>query len=223
MKIASIAADDIVEVDIRGRLVVGRVTRSTTGSCTSGRHARVSAGGTRSPARSSRTGARPDDVLTRSRTRPTVSRQLRCAGSCRSGERVAVSSQSAIEWYDATWNVVTGCDRTSPGCAHCYAIETASRLRAMGVPKYTAARDGGRASGPAVGVTLHPGEPGRPRRWRRPRRSFVDSMGDLFHQEVPLSSSTVCSRPSPAARSTSSRSSPSARTKCERTANSATR
>ena len=52
---------------------------------------------------------------------------------------------------DATWNVVTGCDRTSPGCAHCYALELASRLRAMGVRKYLAARDGGRASGPAFG------------------------------------------------------------------------
>jgi protein gp37 len=96
-----------------------------------------------------------------------------------------VSSQSAIEWCDATWNVVTGCDRMSPGCAHCYALELAPRLRAMGVRKYVEARGGSRASGPAFGVTLHPGELDRPRRWR-PRRIFVNSMGDLFHEEVPF-------------------------------------
>ena len=97
-----------------------------------------------------------------------------------------MGDRSAIEWCDASWNPVTGCDRVSPGCAHCYALELAPRLRAMGVAKYVAARDGGRASGPAFGVTLHPGELDRPRRWRRPRRIFVNSMGDLFHADVPF-------------------------------------
>jgi protein gp37 len=97
-----------------------------------------------------------------------------------------MSDRSAIEWCDATWNPTTGCDRKSPGCAKCYALELAPRLRAMGVPKYRRARDGGRASGPAFGVTLHPGELDRPRRWRRPRRIFVNSMSDLFHEEVPF-------------------------------------
>lgn len=93
-------------------------------------------------------------------------------------------SVSAIEWTDATWNPVTGCSRVSPGCAHCYALELAPRLRAMGLAKYEHARDGGRASGPAFGVTLHPGVLKEPLGWRRPRRVFVNSMSDLFHEEV---------------------------------------
>jgi protein gp37 len=92
---------------------------------------------------------------------------------------------SAIEWTEQTWNPVTGCDRVSPGCAHCYALEMAPRLRAMGNPKYQHVRDGGRSSGPAFGVTLHPHELERPLRWRRPRIVFVNSMSDLFHDEIP--------------------------------------
>jgi len=97
-----------------------------------------------------------------------------------------MSDRSAIEWCNASWNPVTGCDRVSPGCAHCYALELAPRLRARGLAKYARARDGGRASGPAFGVTLHPGELERPCRWREPRRVFVNSMGDLFHTDVPF-------------------------------------
>jgi protein gp37 len=97
-----------------------------------------------------------------------------------------MSDRSAIEWCDASWNPVTGCDRVSPGCAHCYALELAPRLRAMGLTKYQGVRDGGRASGPGVGVTLHAGELDRPRTWRRPRRIFVNSMSDLFHEEIPF-------------------------------------
>jgi protein gp37 len=97
-----------------------------------------------------------------------------------------MSSSSAIEWTDATWNPVTGCDRVSPGCAHCYALELAPRLRAMGVRRYVDARDGGRSSGPAFGVTLHEEVLEQPLRWRKPRRVFVNSMSDLFHDEVPL-------------------------------------
>jgi protein gp37 len=95
-------------------------------------------------------------------------------------------STSAIEWTDATWNPVTGCDRVSPGCARCYALELAPRLRAMGVQRYVDARDGERASsGPAFGVTLHPDVLEQPLRWRKPRRVFVNSMSDLFHEDVP--------------------------------------
>jgi len=94
-------------------------------------------------------------------------------------------SASAIEWTDEVWNPVTGCDRVSPGCAHCYALELAPRLRAMGNAKYQRARDGGPASGPAFGVTLHPDVLEQPLRWRRPRRVFVNSMSDLFHDEIP--------------------------------------
>jgi protein gp37 len=62
-------------------------------------------------------------------------------------------AESAIEWTDETWNPVTGCDRVSPGCAHCYALTLAKRLKAMGNPRYQV--DGGPASGPGFGVTLH--------------------------------------------------------------------
>jgi protein gp37 len=91
---------------------------------------------------------------------------------------------SAIEWTEATWNPVTGCDRVSPGCAHCYALTLAARLKAMGNPRYQ--RDGdGRSSGPGFALTLHPDKLDEPLRWRRPRMVFVNSMSDLFHERVP--------------------------------------
>jgi protein gp37 len=96
----------------------------------------------------------------------------------------AMGDRSSIEWTEATWNPVTGCDRVSPGCDHCYALTLAARLKAMGSPKYQ--HDGDpRTSGPGFGVTLHPDELTAPRRWRRPRRVFVNSMSDLFHPKVP--------------------------------------
>jgi protein gp37 len=97
----------------------------------------------------------------------------------------AMGDRSTIEWTEATWNPVTGCDRVSPGCDHCYALTLAARLKAMGSPKYQ--QDGDpRTSGPGFGVTLHPDELVAPRRWRRPRRVFVNSMSDLFHPRVPV-------------------------------------
>jgi protein gp37 len=96
-----------------------------------------------------------------------------------------MGDRSTIEWTEATWNPVTGCDRVSPGCDHCYALTLAARLKAMGSPKYQ--QDGDpRTSGPGFGVTLHPDELAVPRRWRRPRRVFVNSMSDLFHPKVPI-------------------------------------
>jgi protein gp37 len=56
-------------------------------------------------------------------------------------------AETSIEWATHVWNPVTGCDRVSPGCAHCYALTYAARLKGMGQPKYQ--RDGGKASGPA--------------------------------------------------------------------------
>lgn len=91
---------------------------------------------------------------------------------------------SNIEWTEATWNPTTGCDRTSPGCDHCYALTLAKRLKAMGVSKYQ--RDGDpRTSGPGFGLTVHPGALDLPRTWTTPRRVFVNSMSDLFHETVP--------------------------------------
>lgn len=86
-----------------------------------------------------------------------------------------MSSNSDIEWTDATWNPVTGCTKVSPGCSHCYAETFAERFR---------------------GVEGHPYEQGfdlklwserleLPQRWKKPKRIFVNSMSDLFHQDVP--------------------------------------
>jgi protein gp37 len=95
-----------------------------------------------------------------------------------------VSGATTIEWTEVTWNPVTGCDRVSPGCDHCYALRLAARLKAMGQPRYQ--RDGDpRTSGPGFAVTCHPGALGLPLRWRRPRLVFVNSMSDLFHPKVP--------------------------------------
>ncbi|MDO5697504.1 MAG: phage Gp37/Gp68 family protein [Dermatophilus congolensis] len=92
---------------------------------------------------------------------------------------------TAIEWTDATWNPVTGCDRVAAGCDHCYALAMANRLKAMGSPKYQV--DGNEAtSGPGFGVTIHRSALGVPRSWRRPRMVFVNSMSDLFHPKVPI-------------------------------------
>ena len=82
---------------------------------------------------------------------------------------------SKIEWTDATWNPVTGCNKISPGCKHCYAERLSKRLKATGMAKY---RNG-------FTVTLHPDTLEIPLRWRKPRSIFVNSMSDLFHAEVP--------------------------------------
>src|SRR4051794_18737261 len=95
-----------------------------------------------------------------------------------------MSDKSAIEWTDSTWNPTTGCDRVSPGCAHCYALDLAARLKKMGAPAYQ--NDGDpKTSGPGFELTLHPERLGIPILWARPRRIFVDSMSDLFHPDVP--------------------------------------
>jgi protein gp37 len=93
---------------------------------------------------------------------------------------------SAIEWTEVTWNPTTGCDRTSPGCDHCYALTLAKRLKAMGQPKYQ--RDGDpKTSGPGFGLTIHDAVVDLPRSWTAPRTVFVNSMSDLFHDDVPES------------------------------------
>jgi len=83
---------------------------------------------------------------------------------------------TAIEWTEATWNPVTGCTKTSPGCMNCYAERMALRLQGMGQPNYVQ----------GFGVAIHPHVLTLPLTWRRPRRVFVNSMSDLFHEEVPL-------------------------------------
>lgn len=95
-----------------------------------------------------------------------------------------MSENSPIEWTNATWNPVTGCDRISPGCDYCYALTLAKRLKSMGAAKYQ--NDGDpRTSGPGFAVTTHPDSLTIPARWRKPRLVFVNSMSDLFHAHVP--------------------------------------
>ncbi len=92
-------------------------------------------------------------------------------------------ADTSIEWAEKVWNPTTGCDRVSPGCDHCYALTMAKRLKAMGSAKYQ--RDGDdRTSGPGFGVTEHPDELTAPLGWRTGRRVFVNSMSDLFHDNV---------------------------------------
>jgi protein gp37 len=86
-----------------------------------------------------------------------------------------MGDNSAIEWTDATWNPVTGCTKVSPGCKNCYAERLAVRLRAMGNPRY---QNG-------FSVTFHPDLLALPLGWRQPRRIFVNSMSDLFHEAIP--------------------------------------
>jgi protein gp37 len=75
-----------------------------------------------------------------------------------------------------TWNPVTGCTKISPGCKHCYAETMAKRLVAMGSPRYA----------PGFKVRLQEDLVDLPHRWKLPRTVFVNSMSDLFHDEVPL-------------------------------------
>lgn len=93
-----------------------------------------------------------------------------------------MGDKTGIEWTDATWNPVTGCTKISPGCVHCYAEAVDHRFDhdKMGkLPWAFPASRGGR------GVTLHPERLEQPLRWKKPRRIFVNSMSDLFHEDVP--------------------------------------
>jgi len=85
-----------------------------------------------------------------------------------------VSSNSSIEWTEATWNPVTGCSKVSSGCLNCYAERMAYRLQKMGNSNYRNGFD----------VTLHPHLLKAPLSWKRSRLVFVNSMSDLFHEEV---------------------------------------
>ena len=85
-------------------------------------------------------------------------------------------ANSKIEWTESTCNPVTGCTKISAGCANCYAERIAKRLCAMGQPNY--------ANG--FQLTLHPHILEHPLKWKKPRVIFVNSMSDLFHEDVPL-------------------------------------
>lgn len=81
-----------------------------------------------------------------------------------------------IEWTESTWNPTTGCTKISLGCQHCYAERMAKRLQSMGNKKY---RNGFK-------ITLHPDVLNEPYSWRNPRSVFVNSMSDLFHENIPF-------------------------------------
>ncbi len=83
---------------------------------------------------------------------------------------------SKIEWTESTWNPITGCNKVSPGCKNCYAERMAKRLKAMGQANYVNGFE----------LTLHEHMLERPLRWKKPQQIFVNSMSDLFHENVPL-------------------------------------
>jgi protein gp37 len=86
-----------------------------------------------------------------------------------------MATATTIEWTEETWNPVTGCSKVSTGCTNCYAESMARRLKAMGAPGY----DNG------FELTLLPERLEQPLRKKKPTRFFVNSMSDLFHEDVP--------------------------------------
>lgn len=93
-----------------------------------------------------------------------------------SKQKSVIASKTGIEWTDTTWNPTTGCTKISAGCKKCYACPMAMRLKAMGQIKYRNGFD----------LTLHPTVVEIPRKWRKSKVVFVNSMSDLFHEDVPL-------------------------------------
>lgn len=101
-----------------------------------------------------------------------------------------MGDRTGIEWTDATWNPIRGCSRVSEGCRNCYAERVASRFSGPGEPYHGLAfrgygkgvQGGPRWTGEVRLVAEHLADP---LRWRRPRRVFVNSMSDLFHEKVP--------------------------------------
>jgi protein gp37 len=83
---------------------------------------------------------------------------------------------SKIEWTETTWNPITGCTKISTGCKNCYAERMALRLQAMGNPNYIN----------GFKPTTHEHILDKPLYWKKPQMVFVNSMSDLFHEEVPL-------------------------------------
>ena len=97
-------------------------------------------------------------------------------------------ADTSIEWTDATWNPVAGCTVITAGCTNCYAMRMAARLEAMGMENTEAspARAASARSGPARSGSIAAALD-IPVRWKKPRRIFVNSMSDLFHEAVPAS------------------------------------
>jgi protein gp37 len=96
-------------------------------------------------------------------------------------------ADTSIEWTDATWNPVAGCTVLTAGCTNCYAMRMAARLEAMGVEKYEGLtrKSGGRAVWTGK-IRLDEKSLDTPLSWSKPRKVFVNSMSDLFHDDVPV-------------------------------------
>jgi protein gp37 len=88
-----------------------------------------------------------------------------------------MAANSSIEWTKSTWNPVTGCTKASPGCKNCYAERMARRLQAMNQPNYVN----------GFNLTMHYKSLELPLRWKKPQTIFVNSMSDLFHENIPFS------------------------------------
>ncbi len=99
-----------------------------------------------------------------------------------------MADKTGIEWTDATWNPIVGCDVVSPGCTNCYAMKMAARIEAMQPGSHYAG-----TTMPTKAGALWTGKVAlapdhiltQPLRWNKPRKIFVNSMGDLFHESVP--------------------------------------
>lgn len=87
-----------------------------------------------------------------------------------------MGTKSNIEWTESTWNPLTGCTKISPGCKNCYAERLAMRLQAMGQPNYVN----------GFKLTMHEHVLELPLRWKKPQTIFVNSMSDLFQEDVPI-------------------------------------
>lgn len=98
-----------------------------------------------------------------------------------------MSGKTAIEWTNKTWNPITGCTKISPGCLNCYAESQTRRFhkKLTGQPFTAWTVRAQRESGQPA-VTLHPERLGLPLHWRKPSMVFVNSMSDLFHEDVPF-------------------------------------
>lgn len=99
-----------------------------------------------------------------------------------------MATNSRIEWTEATWNPVAGCSIVSPGCTNCYAMRMAERLDLMGQDKYSGLtrRSGGRPKWNGL-IRLDEKALSIPYSWKTGRMIFVNSMSDLFHEDVPIS------------------------------------
>lgn len=105
-----------------------------------------------------------------------------------------MGDKTGIAWTDATWNPVTGCEKVSPGCAHCYAEQVALRFWPTQYPPVEYDTYSVDACCPITemrarqftDVQCHDDRLDQPIRWKRPRRVFVNSMSDLFHEAVPV-------------------------------------